>query len=402
MTNQKKETIVMIAPTSEELNEIAEFLPDRQYIIKPPSTNFDHSYHKGKIEINEKFIEIILISPHQGGHSATQAILSEAISEWKPFLVILIGVCGGNPKKNIKIGDLLIPRKIISDEKQKISENGIIPDPEYYNPSTELINNVEAFFFQKKWSKKEIALYFPQLKDKKKSRYYKMYSEGMIFSSNSLILSLDSDYSTFQKVFMANRKLYGVEMEAGGVGIELRKSSNISIEWVDIRCVMDDASEESRSEDIKTKNKISASRLVGDFTFQFLSWFLDGMYAKSDEVHHPKKAKIELQHENEENILLKKFFEAIKNENIHKIALILENNSQIFSKIDFRVRKIYGKDMKFQLKDEKYTLEFWSYSHLGGEEEWLNISNSQNQEDKSGFIEHFKAKLLGYGIINGE
>ena len=58
--------------------------------------------------------------------------------------------------------------------------------------------------------------------------------------------------------------------------------------------------------------------------------------------------------------------------------------------------------MKFQLKDEKYTLEFWSYSHLDGEEEWLNISNSQNQEDKSGFIEHFKAKLLGYGIINGE
>ncbi|WP_371803066.1 phosphorylase family protein [Candidatus Lokiarchaeum ossiferum] len=261
-------TILLVTPTLEELVEVEKFLPNKRLDKKKPSISFPHKYDQGFNFINKKGYKYILISPQKAGHSAAKDILNEAILEWDPKYIILLGVCAGNSHLGVKIGDLIIPEKIYSVELAKLRRSEIFPETEQFKPSNYLIHSLNRFFYRQS---EENPYKFNQNNSYRK---IKIHSDGAIFSSNTLYEDIESNYAVFPKIEKIDRKLYGIEMEAGGVGSSLEKPKNSGREWIDIRCVMDFANETTREESSKDLNKKNASFLVSKFATEFIEWHI--------------------------------------------------------------------------------------------------------------------------------
>lgn len=256
--------ILIYSPTFEELKEIRKILPNSR-LDNLPTKSFPWPYDIGTIMIGEKEYTILVISPHIAGQRKAQTFITKALQVWTPKYVILTGVAGG--LQNVEIGDILLPRKIWIFDMYKNTPNGQEPQPDSVEPNESLVLLAERFFTNGDWSKKVSEEYFQHLLNR---RLNTCYADGNIVSSVELLEKVLEDSDAISKYKKFDRKLYGIEQEAAGVG-EALKNTNIS--WIDIRVVMDLADPDSRSSS-KDINKQQAAKLAADFSLGLIEFLL--------------------------------------------------------------------------------------------------------------------------------
>lgn len=121
---------------------------------------------------------------------------------------------------------------------------------------------------EKKWGKKINENFFNYLPYKPAKNI--CHADGNIVSSGDLLEKILENSDGIAKIKNADRKAYGVEEEAGGVGEEL---NNTNIPWLDIRVVMDLSDPHSRNPKYKDRNKQQASEIAGKYCIEFIRWY---------------------------------------------------------------------------------------------------------------------------------
>ena len=274
--------ILIYSPTFEELKEIRKVLPNPRLDILQTST-FPWPYDVGTLRLGEDEYTIHVISPHMAGQRKAQTFMTRALQAWTPKFVILTGVAGGIQK--VTIGDIILPRKIWIFDLYKKTPNGQIPQPDSVDPTESLVLLAERFFTNGDWGKKIREEYFQHKSDRQINNY--CYADGNIVSSVELLEKVLEDSDGLSKYRDFDRKLYGIEQEAAGVG-EVLKNTNIS--WIDIRAVMDIADPDSRSSS-KDINKQQAAKLAADFSLGFIEFLLKQQINTQERVEIFKNEK---------------------------------------------------------------------------------------------------------------
>lgn len=83
--------------------------------------------------------------PMDTGNAAAAAGAQEAIDRWRPRRLLLIGVAAGYPgDPRVRLGDVLVPDKIVGYEAGKQTGAGFRPDPEPHRPSYDLLSAARA------------------------------------------------------------------------------------------------------------------------------------------------------------------------------------------------------------------------------------------------------------------
>ena len=266
--------ILIYSPTFEELKEIRKILPNSR-LDNLPTTSFPWPYDIGTIIIGEKEYTIIVISPQIAGQRKAQTFITKALQVWTPKYVILTGVAGGF--QNIKIGDILLPRKIWIFDLYKKTPKGQEPQPDSVETTESLVLLAQRFFTNGDWGNKISEKYFQHISNRRSDA--NCYADGSIVSSIELLEKVLEDSDAISKYKKFDRKLYGIEQEAAGVG-EALKNTNIS--WIDIRVVMDLADPTSRSH-FKDENKQQAAKLAADFSLGFIEFLLKQQINSQDQ-----------------------------------------------------------------------------------------------------------------------
>jgi len=257
--------ILLFSPTTEELEEIQNVIPHPTLNILDNNI-FPWPYDKGYLIIGKKKHIIHVISPQIAGQRIAQTFMNEALKVWKPNYVILTGVAGGIQKVNI--GDILLPRKISIFDLYKSTPYGQQPQPDSVEPTESLVMLAERYFINEGWGKKIKEEYFQHLPDQQSSNG--CYADCNVVSSVELLEKVLEDKDALSKYLDFNRKLYGIEQEAAGIGEALK---NTMIPWIDIRVVMDLADPDSRSGS-KDLNKQQAAKLAADFSLGFIKYLI--------------------------------------------------------------------------------------------------------------------------------
>ncbi len=290
--------ILIYSPTFEELKEIREILPNSR-LDNLATTSFPLPYDIGTIIIGENKYTIIVISPHIAGQRKAQTFITKALQVWTPKYVILTGVAGGF--KDIKIGDILLPRKIWIFDLYKKTSEGQEPQPDSVETTESLVLLAERFFTNGDWGNEISEKYFQYLSNRRSNA--NCYADGSIVSSIELLEEVLEDSDAISKYKKFDRKLYGIEQEAAGVGEALK---NTSISWIDIRVVMDLADSTSRSY-FKDENKQQAAKLAADFSLGFIEFLLKQQNNSQDqeEVFNLKNSILDITNLHEVSLKLR-------------------------------------------------------------------------------------------------
>ncbi len=108
---------IITALYTSEFEHIKEIVGDIKSINDP---EFD--IQTGKIKGTEK--NIVISHQHNMGMIDASFLTAKIIKEYQPEYIIMTGVCGGRKSKGLKIGDVIIPKKVLSYQSGKIEEDG--------------------------------------------------------------------------------------------------------------------------------------------------------------------------------------------------------------------------------------------------------------------------------------
>ena len=260
-----KTDIIIISPTFEERDSVRNI---KQFKFKQIQDDIPHC--SGVLKIKGKPYELLLFSSGVAGPQQAQSLLHRILLKWTPRYLFLVGVSGGFKDRKVKIGDLILPREIISIESLKKTPSGEAPTTREYTTSKALLDAADGYY-RSKWRKKT-------------SKWWKepsqCFSDGKIISSIILQANDSSAEDAISKIKEANWKVYGIEQESSGVAICLE--GHPTIKWLDIRVVMDHADAKTRNEAQngkaiiidKNENKRKASEMAARFCYDFLKHYL--------------------------------------------------------------------------------------------------------------------------------
>ena len=290
MSFKKNIDVLIYSPTFEELKEVQKILPDAHLdrIAKEEGVP-EFLYDKGTLSIKGKKHSIRLISPQKAGQRSAQTLMDHTLRIWDPRIVVLTGVAGS--LRDAQIGDILLPRKIWIHDLFKTTPNGDNIQPDSVDSSGLLVSLAERFFVRNNWEEKIKRDYFNHLPSELKPEKNRCFGDGNIVSSVELVEKHLKCSDAIKKYMDFDRKLYGIEQEAGAIGEVLK---GLRIPWINIRVVMDLADSESRKE-YKDKNKRQASKLAANFTINFLKYYFSQKLIKENKKAKNSNAKRDIQ-----------------------------------------------------------------------------------------------------------
>ncbi|MFD6294313.1 hypothetical protein ACFWFU_05840 [Streptomyces sp. NPDC060235] len=89
----------------------------------------------------------ILVIPRSGmGNVGIAEIAARAIGVWNPAKLLLVGIAGGirDAGDDLRLGDVLVPDKVIGFEHARVSAAGTSPRYEPYRPDWDLLSTAQA------------------------------------------------------------------------------------------------------------------------------------------------------------------------------------------------------------------------------------------------------------------
>jgi 5'-methylthioadenosine/S-adenosylhomocysteine nucleosidase len=204
-TGEQSTDFLIITTSGEEFEALTKTLPRsaRRNLYGGESNIVIYDLPLSLPDGSASIYRIVVMQTDMGRVKAAIAT-NNAIRQWQPRNIILIGVAGGVPSGQVQLGDVLIADQIIDYEQQKITALGVQPRWEVYRTDAKLLNSARRMK-RESWVKLIQA---------------KRPARGTIKNHTGPIASGDKIFASrieITKLLEHWPRLIGVEMEAGGV-----------------------------------------------------------------------------------------------------------------------------------------------------------------------------------------
>lgn len=199
---------LLVAPMDIERDALLEHLPTHQTANRGGRLYYTSAIQASSPSRDGWYTIAVLPLPDIGQEVAA-ADTTNAIIEWSPRYVLLVGNAGGNADKPISLGDVLIADRVVCHDIKKETDAGVIPRPRTHEVDRELL--AAARDFKRHWETDH---------SQKRLGKIPLVFFGVIATSNTVY-----QRSTLPKFFEFWPSLIGVEMEAGGVAMAASRSS---------------------------------------------------------------------------------------------------------------------------------------------------------------------------------
>jgi nucleoside phosphorylase/tetratricopeptide (TPR) repeat protein len=167
------------------------------------------TYHCGAVRsgsTDRVYRVVVIVLPGMGELSAANAA-TDALSDWKPPHVLMVGIAGGIAQDDLDLGDVVVADQVVGYEYGKQTDGGLKPRDHVYPASALLLERVRNF-----WSE-DWAQHVDVPRPTKASRAQSKRFVGPIASGNKVITS-----KKFQAPLLKRwPKLIAIETEAEGV-----------------------------------------------------------------------------------------------------------------------------------------------------------------------------------------
>ncbi len=198
---------LVVTPLEEERDALLDKLPGWQKIA--PSEQDVQVYFQSALLTTfpngSTSVYQIVVMPLVGmGRVQAAMATKDAIRQWHPRHVILVGIAGGVAAKGVELGDVLVADKIVDYELQKQTAQGLDIRWEVYNASPRLLGAARNLIGES-WSDLSRV--------KRPQRGQPKRHIGPIASGDKVV-----DFAEALNIYRETwSKLIGTEMEAGGV-----------------------------------------------------------------------------------------------------------------------------------------------------------------------------------------
>lgn len=163
---------------------------------------FEGEHHHYKVVVSET-----------GMSNADMSLASErAIQQVQPHLVLLVGIAAGI--KDVRIGDVLVAKKVYSYDSGKEDVDGFKARPAVESFSRELLANAQVLSRSEEW-KKRCSDGAPAAK----------VFIGPIAAGDKVVASTDNE--TYRRIKTHYNDTLGLEMEASGFGLTIQMHRRI-------------------------------------------------------------------------------------------------------------------------------------------------------------------------------
>jgi len=171
-------------------------------------------YHCGTVpfrDTDQAYRVVVVLLPSMGEIAAANAV-TDAIAQWNPGFVLMVGIAGGIPKDkpskdDLDLGDVVVADQIVGYEYGKVTEDGFEPRDRVYPVSTLLLDRVRNFW-DEGWTG-QVGVPRPGNARRAASKHF----VGPIASGNKVVASTKFR----QRLKTRWPKLIALEMEGEGV-----------------------------------------------------------------------------------------------------------------------------------------------------------------------------------------
>lgn len=169
-----------------------------------------------------------------GSSGATASIVTtlDAINDWNPTAVLMVGIAFGANKKQ-KIGDVLISEEVVNYEPQRVGKKEIVARGKHGRASTLLVDRFKSL---KGWQhevepSRTDTFFFGLIKNTVNARYANQYF-GLVLSGEKLV-----DNERFKAAMLKKEPMaIGGEMEGAGVFAACDQRVN---DWIIVKSICD-------------------------------------------------------------------------------------------------------------------------------------------------------------------
>ena len=81
---------------------------------------------------------VITQATDKGGQSAS-AVTHDVVAEFRPQLVLIVGVCGGFPERKVALNDVILARNIFNYDPERVQPDGAGGRPQVYRTDEQLL-----------------------------------------------------------------------------------------------------------------------------------------------------------------------------------------------------------------------------------------------------------------------
>lgn len=155
---------------------------------------------------NGRNYSIVAAHANRMGFPDSAQLTSELIMRFRPSYLIMTGVCGGRKSKNVKIGDIILPKDIFAYQVGKLTDKGFENELAHVTMDDKIIqssNKIEEL------ASRRIFDLWPGKKD----RALKIHNDSL--ASGSMVIN-QLNYVD-REIARQDRKLVAVDMEAYAV-----------------------------------------------------------------------------------------------------------------------------------------------------------------------------------------
>jgi len=192
-----------------------------------------HIYYLGEIcpqSKNTHATKLQVVAAHQSqmGLVDCAILASKLIQRWRPRYIIMTGVCGGRKSSEIRLGDIIVPKKIFTYQSGEYTDEGFNFEPRVVSLDDALIQRVELC--KKVLPHKIIQTWHGPSRDPPRIRTDPLVCGDAIINKNQM---LDDEVSPI------HRKIIGVDMESYAVVRATELLSEYNTKPLIIKSVMD-------------------------------------------------------------------------------------------------------------------------------------------------------------------
>lgn len=235
MTTNCPVDFLIITPLPEELNAVCSKLPVTRELPNEIRACYETDLPCTFADNVTKTFKVIIMGLAKQGQGEAVAATKDAIQRWRPRHIILVGIAGGMPDRDVRLGDIVIADQVVDYEHKKIKGQATETRLKVYPVDAILLGGCTRLL-EKPWHKDIIA--------KRTTPDTPRIHIGPIASGNKVIASRGA----LVELLEGWSEVIGVEMEAGGVAFV---AAEARIPFLMVRGVSDLADENKNSDEVK-------------------------------------------------------------------------------------------------------------------------------------------------------
>ena len=198
----------------------------------------------GSLKADNK-INILYASLLNTGMIDAAIVTTDIITRFKPRILFMPGVCGGRDNKSLEMLDIIIPNKIFTFQKGKLTDNGFEGEWEWIDLNDKLIQKIQT-------SEEEIK---NGINFKGSVHYEPMACSTAVIDKTGVIEGI---------AMSKERKVLGLEMEGYGVARACEIANNGNTKAIIVKSVMD------KTQGKDDSHKTDAAKISADFVMKII------------------------------------------------------------------------------------------------------------------------------------